>query len=85
MPTPEKYPFFSPVLYKGMECTITGRGGQPSLAYQKKHKFFKPQMYYNLREKLSGKIHEDIPHSDLMPMHIALDHDRERHVMEKAD
>lgn len=83
MPTPDKYSFHDAVLFKGIPCHITSRHGQPSSQYRSK--WPKQGFYYNLREDKTNKLHTDIHHADLMPMHIALEHDRERLVMERAD
>lgn len=83
MPTPDKYGFNDPVLWKGIQCHITSRHGQPSAQYRSK--WPKQGFYYNLREDKSGKLQHDIHHDDLIPLTIVLDHDRERLVMEKAD
>lgn len=83
MPTPDKYGFNDPVLWKGIQCHITSRHGQPSKQYAAK--WPKPGFWYNIREDATNRLHHDIHHSDLMPMHIALEHDRERLVAEMAD
>lgn len=83
MPAPEKYSFHDAVLWKGIACHITSRHGQPSKQFP--DKWPRAGFYYNLREDKSGKLQYDIHHDDLVPVHIALEHDRDRLVAEKAD
>lgn len=83
MPTPDKYGFYDAVLYRGIPCHITSRHGQPSSDY--KAKWPAPGFYYNLREDKTNKMHTNIHHRDLIPIAVAVEHDHDRLVAEKAD